>query len=160
MRSLVRWWSCAALVTLVAGTPVRVAACFADFFQQQKVGQEMTLTGEFYRFPQTRRFFRRDYKTGRVDYFTFFGVSVVPTTIIGNGTMSQEARSIDSLLLLFPDEGLVQDLPETGEQIWFTGTLLGYQYGASGITDAFGIGGMPYILLKRFSDQAPDTLGR
>ena len=160
MRFLVRWWSCAALITLVAGTPIRVAACFADFFQQQKVGQEMTLTGEFYRSPHTRRFFRRNYKTGQVDYFTFFGVSVVPTTIIGNGTMSQEPKQIDTLLVLFPDEELVGDLPETGDQIWFTGTLLGYQYGSSGITEAFGIGGMPYILLKRFSDQAPDALNR
>ncbi len=160
MRSLVRWWGSAVLIMLVVGTPVRVAACFADFFQQQKVGQEMTLTGEFYRFPQTRRFFRRDYKTRRVDYFTFFSVAVVPTTIIGNGAMSQEARPIDSLLLLFPAEELVRDLPQTGDKIWFTGTLLGYQYGSSGITEAFGIGGMPYILLKRFSDQAPDSLNR
>ncbi len=155
MRSLVRRWSCVTLVMLVAGTPMRVAACFADFFPKQKVGQEITLTGQFHRFSYTRRFFRRDPKTGQVDYFTFFGVVVVPTTIIGNGTMSQEPKQIDSLLLLYPDEELVRGLPETGDQIWFTGTLLGYQHGASGITEAFGIGGMPYILLKGFSDQAP-----
>ena len=160
MRSLVSRWGCAVLVTLVAGTPVRVAACFADFFQQQQVGQEITLTGEFYRFPRTRRFFRRSEKTGHVDYFTFFGVSVVPTTIIGNGTMAQGARPIYSLLLLFPDETLVRDLPQTGARVWFTGTLLGYQHGASGITKVFSIGGLPYILLKHFSDQAPDSLGR
>ena len=140
---------------LVAGTPMPVAACFADFFPKQQVGQEMTLTGQFYRFSYARRFFRRDPQTGQVEYFTFFGVEVVPTTIIGNGTLSQEPRQIDSLLLLYPDEELVRDLPETGDQIWFTGTLLGYQHGASGITSAFGIGGMPYILLKGFSDQAP-----
>lgn len=155
MRSLVRRWSCVTLVMLVAGTPMRGAACFADFFPKQQVGQEMTLTGQFYRFSYARRFFRRDPKTGQVEYFTFFGVEVVPTTIIGNGTLSQEPRQIDSLLLLYPDEELVRDLPETGDQIWFTGTLLGYQHGASGITSAFGIGGMPYILLKGFSDQAP-----
>ena len=155
MRSLVRRWSCVTLVMLVAGTPMPVAACFADFFPKQQVGQEMTLTGQFYRFSYARRFFRRDPKTGQVEYFTFFGVEVVPTTIIGNGTLSQEPRQIDSLLLLYPDEELVRDLPETGDQIWFTGTLLGYQHGASGITSAFGIGGMPYILLKGFSDQAP-----
>ena len=155
MRSLVRRWSCVTLVMLVAGTPMRVAACFADFFPKQQVGQEMTLTGQFYRFSYARRFFRRDQQTGQVEYFTFFGVEVVPTTIIGNGTLSQEPRQIDSLLLLYPDEELVRDLPETGDQIWFTGTLLGYQHGASGITSAFGIGGMPYILLKGFSDQAP-----
>ena len=155
MQSLVRRWSCVTLVMLVTGTPMRGAACFADFFPKQQVGQEMTLTGQFYRFSYARRFFRRDPKTGQVEYFTFFGVEVVPTTIIGNGTLSQEPRQIDSLLLLYPDEELVRDLPETGDQIWFTGTLLGYQHGASGITSAFGIGGMPYILLKGFSDQAP-----
>ena len=155
MRSLVRRWSCVTLVMLVAGTPMRVAACFADFFPKQQVGQEMTLTGQFYRFSYARRFFRRDPKTGQVDYFTFFGVEVVPTTIIGDGTLSQEPKQIDSLLLLYPDEELVRDLPEKGDKIWFTGTLLGYQHGASGITSAFGIGGMPYILLKGFSDQAP-----
>ena len=48
---------------------------------------------------------------------------------------------LDSLLLLYPDEAVVKDLPETGDKIWFTGTLLGYQHGASGITEAFGIGG-------------------
>lgn len=155
MGSLVRRWSCVTLVMLVAGTPMRVAACFADFFPKQQVGQEMTLTGQFYRFSYARRFFRRDPKTGQVDYFTFFGVEVVPTTIIGDGTLSQEPKQIDSLLLLYPDEELVRDLPEKGDKIWFTGTLLGYQHGASGITSAFGIGGMPYILLKGFSDQAP-----
>ena len=155
MGSLVRRWSCVTLVMLVAGTPMPVAACFADFFPKQQVGQEMTLTGQFYRFSYARRFFRRDPKTGQVDYFTFFGVEVVPTTIIGDGTLSQEPKQIDSLLLLYPDEELVRDLPEKGDKIWFTGTLLGYQHGASGITSAFGIGGMPYILLKGFSDQAP-----
>lgn len=155
MGSLVRRWSCVTLVMLVAGTPMRVAACFADFFPKQQVGQEMTLTGQFYRFSYARRFFRRDPQTGQVDYFTFFGVEVVPTTIIGDGTLSQEPKQIDSLLLLYPDEELVRDLPEKGDKIWFTGTLLGYQHGASGITSAFGIGGMPYILLKGFSDQAP-----
>ena len=155
MGSLVRRWSCVTLVMLVAGMPMRVAACFADFFPKQQVGQEMTLTGQFYRFSYARRFFRRDPQTGQVDYFTFFGVEVVPTTIIGDGTLSQEPKQIDSLLLLYPDEELVRDLPEKGDKIWFTGTLLGYQHGASGITSAFGIGGMPYILLKGFSDQAP-----
>ena len=155
MGSLVRRWSCVTLVMLVAGTPMRVAACFADFFPKQQVGQEMTLTGQFYRFSYARRFFRHDPKTGQVDYFTFFGVEVVPTTIIGDGTLSQEPKQIDSLLLLYHDEELVRDLPEKGDKIWFTGTLLGYQHGASGITSAFGIGGMPYILLKGFSDQAP-----
>ena len=160
MRSLVRRWSCVTLVMFVAGTPMRVAARFADFFPKQKVGQEMTLTGQFHRLSYARRFFRRDHQTGQVEYFTFFGVEVVPTTILGDGTMSQEPRRIDSLLLLYPDEELLRDLPEAGEQVWFTGRLLGYQHGASGITSVFSIGGMPYILLERFSRQAPDRLDR
>ncbi len=158
MRCLSGLCGGAALVTLLASMPSWAASSFADFFVQQKVGQEIAITGAFSRFPTTRRFFRRNHRTGEVEYFTFFGTSIVPTTIIGNGALSQEPRPLDSLLLLYPDEAVVKDLPETGDKIWFTGTLLGYQHGASGITEAFGIGGIPYILLKRFSIQAPDTL--
>lgn len=147
-----------ALVSLLVGIPSWAASSFAKFFVQQKVGQEMAMTGAFFRFPTTRRFFRRDQQTGKVEYFTFFGASIVPTTIIGNGALSQEPRPLDALLLLYPDEAVVKDLPETGDKIWFTGTLLGYQHGASGITEAFGIGGTPYILLQGFSTRAPDTL--
>ena len=148
----------AALVSLLVSMPSWAASPFANFFVQQTVGQEMTMTGAFSRFPTTRRFFRRDQQTGEVEYFTFLGASIVPTTIIGNGALSQEPRALDSLLLLYPDEAVVKDLPQAGDKIWFTGTLLGYQHGASGITKAFGIGGTPYILLQGFSTQAPDTL--
>lgn len=147
-----------ALVVLLVSTPSWAATPFADFFIEQKIGQELTMTGAFFRYPKTRRFFRRDQQTGEVEYFTFFGAAIVPTTIIGNGALSQDPRPLDSLLLLYADEALVKDLPEAGDKIWFTGTLLGYQHGGSGITRAFGIGGTPYILLQSFSTQAPDTL--
>ncbi len=158
MRCLSGLCGSAALAVLLVSTPSWAASSFADFFVRQRIGQEMTMTGAFARFPMTRRFFRRDHQTGKVEYFIFFGASIVPTTIIGDGALSQEPRPLDSLLLLYADEALVKGLPETGNKIWFTGTLLGYQHGASGITRAFGIGGTPYILLERFSTQAPETL--
>ncbi len=55
------------------------------------------------------------------------------------------------MLFLYPDEELVKDIPEDGEDLWFTGTLLGFQYGISGIVDSAFSGGDPYILLKRVS---------
>lgn len=158
MRSVFGRCGCAALVVLISVPAAWASSSFADFFLQQKIGQEITVTGEFFRFPKTRRFFRRDPQTGDVEYFTYFGASVVPTTILGNGALSQEPRSLDAMLLLYPDEEMVKDLPEAGDNIWFTGTLLGYQYGASGITEAFGIGGRPYLLLKRFSPLPPAGL--
>ena len=148
----------AALVVLLVNMPSWAASSFADFFVQQKIGQELTITGAFSRFPMARRFFRRDHQSGNVEYFTFFGASIVPTMIIGDGALSQEPRPLDSLLLLYSDKEVVKGLPETGDNIWFTGTLLGYQHGGSGITKAFGIGGTPYILLQSFSTQAPETL--
>lgn len=148
----------AVLAVLLVSMPGWAASSFANFFVQQKIGQEMTVTGAFSRYRMTRRFFRRDQETGEVEYFAFFGASVVPTTIIGNGSLSQEPRPLDSVLLLYSDETVVKGLPEAGDNIWFTGTLLGYQHGASGITTGFGIGGTPYILLQGFSTQAPESL--
>ena len=158
MRSVVGQYGCVALVMLVSVPTTWASSSFADFFLQQKIGQEITVTGEFFRFPKTRRFFRRDHHTGQVEYFTYFGASVVPTTIVGNGALSQEPRPLDTVLLLYPDEELMKGLPRVGDKIWFTGTLLGYQHGASGITEAFGIGGMPYLLLQRFSPLPPAGL--
>lgn len=148
----------AALAVLLVSMPSWAASPFANFFAQQKVGQEMTVTGAFSRYSMNRRFFRRDHRTGEVEHFAFFRASIIPTTIIGNGALSQEPRPLDSLLLLYSDETVVKDLPEAGDNIWFTGTLLGYQHGVSGITRGFGIGGSPYILLRGFSTQAPEGL--
>jgi hypothetical protein len=59
------------------------------------------------------------------------------------------------VLFLYPDEGVVKDVPEEGEDLWFTGTLIGYQYGISGITNSVFSGGAPYILLQHVSHQPP-----
>jgi hypothetical protein len=133
------------------------ANAFVKFLYQQKVGQEITVTGYFRRFSYKKQFFRRDDKTGTVEYFEFYGITMVPTRIIGNGSLSLKANILDGVLLLYPDQELVKDLPEKGENLWFTGTLLGFQYGISGITSAPGSGGDPYILLKRVSTQPPDA---
>ncbi|HJY81547.1 MAG TPA: hypothetical protein VKK81_10755, partial [Candidatus Binatia bacterium] len=65
------------------------------------------------------------------------------------------ASLFDTMLFVYPDEELVKDLPETGEDLWFTGTLIGFQYGISGIINSAFSGGDPYILLKRISHEPP-----
>ena len=159
MRALWIVRSSAILFLLLCSVPTW-ANPFLDFFAQQKMGQEITLTGGFRRFSYKRQFFQRDHKTGKVEYFTYFGTTIIPTQIIGNGSLSLQANPLDMIVLLYPDQDLVEDLPERGNNIWFTGTLIGFQYGVSGITDALGIGGPPYILLKRVSTWPPDTGAR
>jgi len=146
--------SVVSLVLLSSG-PIWAADAFVRYFARQKVGQEITITGRFHRFRYKRQFFQRNDKTGEVQYFDYFGITLTPTQVVGNGSFSQEAKKIDSVLLLYPDEELVKDLPEQGENLWFTGTLLGFQYGISGIVNSVFSGGDPYILLKRVSTQPP-----
>jgi hypothetical protein len=135
------------------------ADAFVNFLAKQKVGQEITVTGGFRRFHYKRQFFRRDDRTGEVENFEYFGMVMVPTTIIGNGALSLKANALDSAVLLYPDQDLVKDLPDQGNNLWFTGTLIGFQYGISGITSSPFSGGDPYILLKRISTQPPfDTI--
>ena len=131
------------------------ADAFVNFFYRQKVGQEITATGRFRRFSYQKQFFRRDDKTGEVEYFYYFGMSMMPTKLIGDGALSLPASRLDAVLFLYADEALVKDLPEQGEDLWFTGTLIGFQYGISGIISSAGSGGDPYILLKRVSTQPP-----
>jgi hypothetical protein len=128
---------------------------FVNFLAKQKVGQEITATGGFRRFSHQRHFFRRDPQTGDVENFDYFGITMAPTMIIGNGTLSLRANAIDSMLLVYSDPELVKDLPEEGENLWFTGTLIGFQFGISGITTSPFSGGDPYVLLKRVSPLAP-----
>ena len=131
------------------------ADAFVNFLLKQKVGQEITVTGGFRRFSYKKQFFRRDDKTGEVEYFEYFGMTMVPTKIIGNGSLSLRASVLDAMVFLYPDQELVKDLPEQGENLWFTGTLIGFQYGTSGIISSALSGGDPYILLKRISTQPP-----
>ena len=154
MRSLWAVRGSLVLLTLLLSASAWADA-FVNFFSKQKVGQEITVTGGFRRFSYKRKFFRRDYKTGAVEHFEYFGMSMVPTRIIGDGSLSLPASLFDTMLFVYPDEELVKDLPETGENLWFTGTLIGFQYGISGITNGALSGGDPYILLKRVSSQAP-----
>jgi hypothetical protein len=143
-----------AVVSIVLSGPAW-ADEFVNFLVKQKIGQELTVTGGFRRFSYKRRFYRRDYKTGDVENFEYFGMTMVPTMILGNGSLSLKANIIDSMLFLYTDLDLVKDIPEQGENLWFTGTLIGYQYGISGIITSPYSGGDPYVLLKRISTVAP-----
>ena len=136
------------------------ADALVRFFANQKVGQEITVTGGFRRFPDQdkRRYFIRDRQTGEVEYVEYYGMTMLPTLVVGNGSVSMKASIMARMLLFFSDRDLVKDIPLKGESYWFTGTLIGYQYGTVGITRGMGIGGDPYILLRSVSATPPDTL--
>ena len=136
------------------------ADALVRFFANQKIGQEITVTGGFRRFPDRdkRRYFIRDRQTGAVEYVEYYGMTMLPTLVVGNGTVSMPASIMDRILLFYADRELVKDIPLKGESYWFTGTLIGYQYGAMGITRGMGIGGDPYILLRSVSANPPDTV--
>ncbi|MBI3247344.1 MAG: hypothetical protein HYZ50_12660 [Deltaproteobacteria bacterium] len=150
------WFLHGSLVTLLVLKSASVQAdAFVNFLAKQKIGQDMTVTGGFKRFSGTRHFFQRDDKTGEVQDFDYYGMVFLPTTLIGDGTLSLKASPSNSMLLLHVDPDLVKDLPEQGEDFWFTGTLIGFQHGVSGITSSVFSGGFPYLLLKRVSTAAP-----
>lgn len=144
---------------LSLGTEVR-ANGFVRFFANQKIGQEIIVTGGFRRFPDRdkRRYFVRDRQTGEVEYVEYYGMTMLPTLVVGNGTVSMKASIMTRMLLFYSDRALVKDIPLKGESYWFTGTLIGYQYGTMGITRGMGVGGDPYILLRSVSANPPDTL--
>ena len=133
------------------------ADAFVRFFANQKVGQEITVTGGFRRFPDQdkQRYFMRDRQTGEIEYVEYYGMTMLPTLVVGNGAVSMKASIIDRILLFYADRTLVKDIPLKGESYWFTGTLIGYQYGTMGITRGMGIGGDPYILLRSVSATPP-----
>ncbi len=136
------------------------ADAFIRFFANQKVGQEIVVTGGFRRFPDRdkQRYFIQDRQTGEVEYVEYYGMTMLPTLVVGNGTVSMPASIMDRILLFYSDRELVKDIPLKGESYWFTGTLIGYQYGTMGITRGMGIGGDPYILLRNVSATPPETL--
>ncbi len=143
---------------LYSSSEVRADA-FVRFFANQKIGQEITVTGGFRRFPDQdkRRYFIRDRQTGEVEYVEYYGMTMLPTLVVGNGTVSMKASIMDRILLFYSDRDLVKDIPIKGESYWFTGMLIGYQYGTMGITRGMGIGGDPYILLRSVSAAPPET---
>ena len=136
------------------------ADAFVRFFANQKVGQEITVTGGFRRFPDRdkRRYFVRSPQTGDVEYVEYYGMTMLPTLVVGNSAVSIKASIMDRMLLFYSDQDIVKDIPLKGESYWFTGTLIGYQYGTMGITRGMGIGGDPYILLRSVSATPPDNL--
>jgi len=156
MRTSHTFCGSVALLILLLSAPVWADA-FVEFFAKQKVGQEITVTGGFRRFSYKRHFFQRNDKTGEVQYYDYFGMSMVPTQVVGDGSLSIKASLFDTMLFVYQDEALVKDLPEQGQDLWFTGELIGYQYGISGITSSARSGGDPYILLKRISKQPPEA---
>ncbi len=147
-------------MTLLSPSAEARAGAFVRFLAEQKVGQEITVTGGFRRFPDLdkRRYFIRDRRTGNVEYVEYYGMTMLPTLVVGNGAISMKASIMDRVLLFYSDRALVKDLPLKGESYWFTGTLIGYQYGTMGITRGMGVGGDPYILLQSVSAHPPDTL--
>ena len=75
---------------LLCRNSVTWADAFVRFFVQQKVGQKITVTGGFRRFPtrQKKQYFMRDSMTGNVEYMGYFGMTIVPTLVVGNGSVS------------------------------------------------------------------------
>lgn len=151
------------LVLLLGVTALALSASpvwadsFVNFFRQQKIGQEIKVQGPFRRDSHQRNLFKKDYKTGKVEYYTVFVTVILPTHLIGSGSLTQEAQSLDAMVALYPDESVVKDLPVEGDHVWFIGTLFGYQYGREGITTDVGTGGPPYILLKRIEPVRPEN---
>jgi hypothetical protein len=155
MRMFGVFWRCATVAATLLVNTSAWADAFVEFFTKQKVGQEITVTGGFHKFAYKRQFYERNHKTGDVKYYEYFGMSMVPTQIFGDGSLALKASLHDTLLFVYTDDTLVKDLPEEGQDLWFTGTLIGYQYGINGITSGALSGGDPYILLKRVSTQPP-----
>lgn len=135
------------------------ADAFVDFFRHQQIGQEIWVQGPFRRNAQPKRLFKRDERTGAVEHYTLFATVILPTQLIGNGSLSKEPRGVDVVVVFYPEESIVNDLPVAGDNVWFNGTLFGYQGGKTAITTAVGAGGYPYLLLKKVlparSEQPP-----
>ena len=129
--------------------------CLCVFFAQQKVGQKIAVTGGFKRYPARwkKQYFMRDSVTGDVEYMGYFGMTMVPTLVVGNGSVSIKASLMDKMLLLYLDQGQVKDLPLKSDPFWCTGTLISYQYGTKGITRGMGVAGIPifYCEVSQYS---------
>lgn len=151
---------CLVSLGLVQPPPAAGAGAFVRFFANQEVGQEITVTGGFRRFPHKgkRRYFVTNARTGAVEYVEYYGMTMIPSLVVGKGSVSMKASLMAKMLLFYSDPALVADIPLVGETYWFTGTLIGYQYGTTGITRGMGMGGDPYILLKSVSAKPPEDL--
>lgn len=142
-----------ALLTVVAMFGLCVqsawADAFVDFFRHQQIGQEIWVQGPFRRNAQVKHLFKKDDKTGAVEYYTLFATVILPTRLIGKGVLHKAPQNSDVVVVFYPDESAVKDLPVEGDNVWFIGTLFGYQGGTTAITTSVGSGGYPYLLLKQ-----------
>ena len=153
------WLAGAAMAVASLAYPAR-ADEFVSFFQHQKIGQEIKVQGPFRRESYKRHLFKKNSTTGKVEHYDLFATVILPTALVGSGSLKQEPDRLDVLLAFYPDETLVIHLPEQGEGVWFIGTLLGYQYGREAVTDDVGTGGMPYLLLESVERAADEPQGR
>ena len=144
------------VASLVLSAPPVWADAFVNFFRQQKIGQEIKVQGPFRRNSRQMNLFKKDDKTGKIEYYTFFGTVILPTHLSGNGSLTQEVRRMDVMMALYPDEDMVKDLPVEGAKVWFIGTLLGYRHGGEGITTGLGTGCPPLMLLKSLEPAEPE----
>src|SRR5262245_65866439 len=103
MRSLWTVRGSLVLLTLLVSASARADA-FVNFFSRQKVGQEISVTGGFRRFSYKRKFLRRDYKTGEVEHFEYFGMSMVCTRIIGGELVTLPAWCLDYVFVVYCGE--------------------------------------------------------
>ena len=87
---------------LLCPNSVTWADAFVRFFVQQKVGQKIAVTGGFRRFPTRpkKQYFMRDSMTGNVEYMGYFGMTMVPTLLVGNGSVSIKASLMDEIPFL------------------------------------------------------------
>ena len=141
----------------IVGPQPSMASQFLRFFSNQKVGQEITVTGGHRHFPsrEKRRYFIHKVGEGAGEYVEYYGMTIVPTFLAGNGSISITPSLWDKMLILYVAKDMVKRIPEKGDSLWFTGTLIGYQYGTMGITKIMNTGGQPYLLLDRVSANPP-----
>lgn len=144
-------------VMSIVGPKQSMASQFLRFFSNQKVGQEITVTGghRYFADRQKRRYFIHKSGEGPVEHVEYYGLTMIPTFLAGNGSISIAPRLWDKMLILYVNQDMVQRIPANGDSYWFTGKLIGYQYGTMGITKIMNTGGQPYVLLERVSAHPP-----
>lgn len=141
----------------IAGPRQSMASQFLRFFADQKVGQEITVTGGHRHFAdrQKRRYFIQKSGEGPVEHVEYYGLTVIPTFLAGNGSISIAPSLRDKMLILYGNQNMVKRIPAKGDSYWFTGKLIGYQYGTVGITKIMNTGGQPYLLLDSVAAHPP-----
>ncbi len=57
--------------------------------------------------------------SGKVEYVEYYGMTMLPTLVVGNGTVAMKASIMDRMLLFYADRDIVKDIPLTGEAYWY-----------------------------------------